>query len=197
MSFISCLSFTVDATPGPYGFAEEIRLPDDSWSGVTRRPYAPFVFNYTDNGLEPRFRLSGRWLCVEFSSSAEIYVVFEDQNQVVISDPVFLSFGMTVYTDAQYMRVVGVVRSGHFRVAHGSSDIAMCSDSAAVPPESRTMTLDYSGIGSWLTYQSPDGDPSYGLVRVSPVECGISGNASSARFWDQPHQPTTSRTMNF
>ena len=179
MSKINAFSFTVDSAPGAYGFADAVRLTGDSWDPVYWQPYTPFVFNYTDNNIEPRFPLSGGWLCVDALSSAEIFVVFESADKVVISDPVFLAFGMTLVTDAAYMRVVAVRRAGHVRVVHGSQGAPLIpAGISAAPTESHSVELKYASCMTWTAYQAPTGNAADGTVRVGPVEMGISGNHS-------------------
>ena len=179
---VSAFQFTADTQPGPLGFAEEIKLPGDAWAGVTQRCYAPYVFDMTSEGIAEVFPLSNGWLCVDPFSSAEIYVAFEDRSGQPITAPMCLSYGLTVQHNAAQMRVVGVRRSGHMRILHGPGSQPLIPTGQGQPSESRTITLNFSGVSTWLTYQSPDGDPAYGVVRVAPVECGISGSSSNNRL---------------
>lgn len=175
MSQIQSVFFIVDTLPGPDGFALEIKLPDDSWGGMYNRPYEPFVFGYTENNMVPRFGLSGSWIYVEQTSGAEIYVIFEDQNYIDVSDPVLLTHGMTVNITAKYMRVYAVKRPGVFRAVSGAGMPPIQHTPPLPMTESRRVNVQFADINTWTGYMGPDGDPNYGVLKLSPVEVGISG----------------------
>lgn len=175
MTKVSSLFFVVDTLPGVNGFATELKLPEDSWGGMYNRAYEPFVFGYTDNNMVPRFGLSGQWLYIEQTSGAEIYVIFEDQNFIDVSDPVLLTHGMTVHINAKYMRVYAVKRPGIFRALTGAGMPPIQNNSPLPMNESRRVTVDFDSVNTWTGYMGPDGDPNYGVLKLSPVEVGISG----------------------
>ena len=177
---ISVINLTVDSAPGTYGFADELALEDDSWTGVRTHAYKPYIFGLTDLSLPPIIQLSGGWLCSDPDNSGEVYIVLYDRSKTRISPPILLYVGMVLNTNAYTAEIVGVKRGGHLRLLHGSGAAPFVNNLAS-SAETRTFTVNYTGVSTWQTYQGPDGDPAYGVVRVSPVECGLGGNYSTNR----------------
>lgn len=192
MSKISAINITVDSAPGVYGFADELALPDDSWGGSRPRAYKPYVFGYTDIGVPPVLRLSGGWFASDADSGGEVYLILRDRNYTVIGDPILLYSGMVVISEAYTAEIYSVSRAGHLRILHGTGPCPFVANMGN-NMHPRGIQINYTNIATWTAYQGPDGDPSHGVIRLSPVECGVGGNISNVRVMDT----TTTITANF
>lgn len=192
---IGAHNFTIDSQPDSSTGVDipvEFKLDDDAWAGTTLRPFAPFVYNYSEYGREPRFPLNGDWFYVEGTTGGEFYAVLEDKDYRAISDPILMFAGNMFTVRAAFLRIVAVKRAGHVRIVHGTGEPPV-NTGLSIASEFRRVNLVYGDVSTWPSYESPDGDATNGVVRLSPTQCGLAGTSTSTRFL-APTSPTVTTT---